>query len=358
MSSLQDFLLSAKTKKDYARIVVLGNEAADLDSMVSAITYGYLLSRKDSATVVLPLMPIPRADFKLRTEAVYVFEEAGIDLDSVTFFDEVDFDKLMDSGAGLVLVDHNRLCPSLDRYGSQVTAVLDHHVDEGLYGEASPRIIQQIGSTTTLVGMAYMAAGTGISESIAILLCGTILLDTVNLAQKAGRVTDDDISVAETLLPLCPLIADEFFDNIQREKCNITGLSTRELLRKDYKEFVFSGLRCGISSARLSIQQWQEIDSDIFSSFADFAVLRGLDVLLSMNAFTDPDFSRDMVVYCTTRERHDALILCLQNNFLGLVPRVCSGMENNNRGSISCYRQGNLGISRKKLQPLLAELYK
>lgn len=357
MSALQKYLSFSKAARNRARLVVLGNEAADLDSMASSIAYGYLLSLDDSHGLVLPVMPICRADFTLRTEAAYLFAEAGIELDDIVFFDEVEFDKLIAEGAGLVLVDHNKLGPALEQYNSSVVGVVDHHKDEGLYDDASPRIVRTIGSTASLVGMEFQKKRIVFPENIAILLGGTILVDTVNLSEKAGRVTDADIRIAELLLPLCPLPGDEFFANIQRAKFNITGLSTADLLRKDYKEFQFERARCGIGSALLPVSQWREMDADLFSAFVNFATVRRLDVLLCMNAFKDPDFGRDLMVYCTTKEMHDALLFYLQKTSLGLTPYEKSGGQEDKKGCMSCFHQGNLDISRKKLQPLLAEFF-
>ncbi len=355
---MQKYLSTAKAKKNDAKKVIFGNEAADLDSMASSITYGYLQSLQDTGTVVLPVMPIPRADFKLRTEAVYVFNEADIALDDLVFFDEVDFDALMKGGADLILVDHNKLGPALEQYNENVSAVLDHHNDEGMYKEAAPRIVELVGSTTTLVAMEFDKAGITLEENVATLLGGTILLDTVNLDPAAGRVTDADDEVAAKILPLCLLSRQEYFDNIQREKFSVTGLSTNDLLRKDYKEFQFEAVRCGIGSALLPISQWQDMDDDLLAGFADYAKKCRLDVLLSMNAYTNPDFNRDLVIYCLTKEGHDALLDYLQNNSLELTTIDLPGLQQEGEAFISFHRQGNLGISRKKLQPLLADFYK
>jgi inorganic pyrophosphatase/exopolyphosphatase len=70
--------------------VILGNEASDLDSMVSSIAYAYLLSQAHTAIidVVLPVMNIPRSEFRLRTEADYLFREVGIEVSNLVFLDE------------------------------------------------------------------------------------------------------------------------------------------------------------------------------------------------------------------------------------------------------------------------------
>ncbi len=355
--SLQTYLVSAKENVANAKLVVLGNEAADLDSMASSIAYGYLCNMQGEQQV-LPVMPIPRADFILRTEAVYVFKEARINLDDVVFFDEVDLGSLLRNGAGLMLVDHNKLSPSLEKYSDHVVGILDHHKDEGLYVDASPRIIQTIGSTTSLVGIEFEKAGIAVDPDVAALLCGTILLDTVNLDPEAGRVTKADRDIAIKILPLCTLTPQDFFDNVQREKFNVAGLSTNDLLRKDYKEFQFGSVQCGIGSALLPVADWSALDSDLFAGFAQYTEARGLDVLFSMNAFANPDFSRDLVVFCKTAEEHDSLIDYLQKNGLSLTSLDFPEQTQGENGFIRFYNQGNLGISRKKLQPLLADFYK
>ena len=85
MISIQRYLAEARKHVNDTGIIVIGNEAADLDSMASSIAYGYLLGMQDPRVMVLPVMPIPRADFILRTEAVYVFKEATTDLNEVVF---------------------------------------------------------------------------------------------------------------------------------------------------------------------------------------------------------------------------------------------------------------------------------
>ncbi len=357
MSSIQKYLSSAKANLNDAGMIILGNEAADLDSMASSIAYGYLLNRKETSGGVLPVMPIPRADFKLRTEAVYVFNEAHINLEDVVFFDEVDIEALMSSNTELVLVDHNKLSQALSKYSTNVSGVLDHHNDEGMYENSSPRIIEAVGSTTSLVAIEFDKAGIDVETDVAILLGGTILLDTVNLDPNAGRVTDTDQTVAGKLLPLCPMSRQDYFENIQREKFSVEGLSTGDLLRKDYKEFQFDTVHCGIGSALLPVTQWLEMDSNLLFSFAGYANKKQLDILLSMNAYTTPDFNRDLIIYCTTKKKHDALVDFLQKKDLELTTIDFSGKHQEGDAVISFYRQGNLGISRKKLQPLLADFY-
>ncbi len=336
--------------------IVIGNEAADLDSMVSSIVHAYYLACKNRATnhYVAPIMPIPREDFKLRPEAVYVFAKAGIKLNDVLFFDEVDFPELMKGDARIVLVDHNKLSVSLEKYGYKVVGILDHHKDEKLYSHAPQKVIVPVGSTATLVAEELLATASDLIDiNIAMLLIGTILLDTVNLDVEAGRVTPKDVRIVAELLKNFPIEQSEYFENIQREKFNVANLTTTDLLRKDYKEWNFGTVSCGIASVLLSVEQWGEKDNHLCQKFAAYAKTMSLDILLAMNAYKDPAFKRDIVLFCKYAATHDDVVIFLQQQGLELRELEMKDQETCTSGKISYYSQGNLGISRKKLQPML-----
>ncbi|MEN8210598.1 MAG: DHHA2 domain-containing protein [Thermodesulfobacteriota bacterium] len=356
LAACREQVVSKKAKK-----LVIGNEAADLDSMASSIVYAYYLASKNSNDnlSIIPVMPIPREDFKLRTEAVYVFEKGCINLDDVIFFDEINFAGLMAGDAQLVLVDHNKLAVSLETYGNKVVEILDHHRDEKLYPQASKKIIEMVGSTTTLVGDELLNDNSDIiNDDIAMLLAGTILLDTVNLDPEAGRVTPKDDKVAGELLKKCSIGQDKYFENVQREKFNVSDLDTTDLLRKDYKEWNFGNTSCGIASALLPVTQWAEKDNTLCQGFSAYADTRGLDILLAMNAYTNPGFNRDLVIFVKNAGVHDELVNYLHQQGLELNELEISNQEACTAGKISCYSQGNLGISRKKLQPMLVFFFR
>jgi exopolyphosphatase len=355
--SLNQYLAGAKKKSASPDLVVMGNAAADLDSMVSAITYGYLRSFNETLTVVVPVMPIPRSDFDLRREAVYLFKLAGLDLADLVFLDEIDLDGVLSAGAGLILVDHNRLIPSMTDYGASVVGVLDHHRDEGLYPKGSPRIIQAVGSTATLVAGEFFRQGAALLPEVAILLCGTILLDTVNLDPAAGRVTEADRKAVDRLQSLCGLSSKVCFTTLQDEKFNVKDLSTADLLRKDYKEFLVADRRYGIASVLVSAVSWLELDENLATGFYEYALHHHLDVLLSMNLSTNVDSThrRDLVLFCKNQSIHDSVLSCLQDAGLHLNPLLLPSRPVA-AGCLKFYRQGDIHFSRKKIVPILAGL--
>jgi len=357
---LNRYLMESKTDIHDKSIdyLVMGNEAADLDSMASAIGYAYLLAATKTDKTIVPVMPIPRVDFKLRTEAVYVFAKAGIDVTNLIFLDDMDFESVLKRVTGLVLVDHNQLSGLLAPHGNKVAIILDHHKNEHLYPHAAKKMIAPVGSTATLVGEQWLTHCPDLVDAhLALLLWGTLLLDTVNLDTGAGRVTPRDEKMSAILMKSCPLGQAQYFDAVQKAKFKIADLGTFDLLRKDYKLFQLEKISWGIASALLPLSRWGEKDTKLCLGFETYAHERNLDLLISMNAYNDKGFSREIAIYCKDMGLHDQLIEFLQEKQLGLTPIRLGDQSPCLEGKISFHRQGNLMISRKKLSPLLADYF-
>ena len=361
VSGLNEYLKNVRGKLNTNQTwqILIGNEASDLDSMASSVTYAYWLNEsKGSSTTYLPVMNIPRADFKLRTEAVYLFNKAGVDLDNLVFTDEIDLKALNDQGqAKFILMDHNKLASNQDSFADNVVEVMDHHADEGLYTTAQ-KVIELVGSTTTLVCEKIIQNNPDLlKEDVCSLLLGTILLDTVNLDPEAERVTPKDDDMAHKLMEVCSMSQQDLFDKIQFEKFNVASLDTVDLLRKDYKEWQLGTVKCGIGSVLLSVTQWDNKDKDLKKEFYSFCQSRSLDVLFAMNAYTDPDFHRELVVYSPNKDVYNKTLEFLNESNLNLEPINLPNQNTDVEGQVAYFKQGHLGMSRKKLQPLLNEFY-
>jgi exopolyphosphatase len=305
----------------------------------------------NGSTVCMPVINIPREDFKLRTEAVYLFREAGLDINLLVFSDEIDLAALETAGRlKLTLIDHNKLASFQERFADCVIEVLDHHKDEGLFTKASPRIIEPVGSAATLVAEALLGQGESLLEKgSAILLLGTILLDTVNLDPEAKRATGKDQEIAERLLKLSGADRKDLFDMLQKEKFNVSSLDTSDLLRKDYKEWKMGASQVGVSSVLLPVADWLVKDKKLSASLAAYAKARKLDVLIAMNAYTEPQFTRELVVFCPDAALRVKLLDFLAGSELGLSKLAASI----NDEATALYAQANQSYSRKKLQPLI-----
>jgi len=353
--SFKDYLAAAKRSfsSEQKTTIVIGNEAADLDSLASSVTYAYYLSL--SGENALPVMNIPRNDFALRTEAVYLFGEASISSDSLLFLEDVNLNELSDKGnLNLVLVDHNVPGAGLAAYEKNLKEILDHHADEKKYPSDVAADIRPVGSAATIVAERFIQNNKEkIDSDVGKLLLGTILLDTVNLDADAGRVTSDDDTAAKALIALTGLEQKSLFDKLQFEKFNVSSLGSYDLLRKDYKEWQLGDVKCGIGSVLMPAIDWIKKDSDLLKVFQEYTGDRDLDVLLVMNAYTDPDFIRNLGVFIPEADLREKTIKFLESSDLGL-EFMDSGF---NDGEIAFYHQGNLGISRKKLQPILNDFF-
>ncbi|KAL3211443.1 hypothetical protein MRX96_036418 [Rhipicephalus microplus] len=211
--------------------VVLGNEACDLDSAVASIVTAYLLHELQpvATLLVLPVLNIARKDVKLRTEITYFFEHVDIPLDTLVCRDEIDLKKLhSQSKLSLTLVDHNLLPKEDADLQPAVQEIIDHHRLETSH--RCDKTVEMVGSCCTLVAeKVFHSKPDLLAPQVALLLYGTILLDTVCLSESARKTT-------EVFKPLC------------RAKSNVEGLTLDELLRKDLKAVCSSSKRIAISS--------------------------------------------------------------------------------------------------------------
>ena len=133
--------------------VVVGNEACDADSTVSALTHAWWLAQMQDDTtkaLVLPVVSCASADWVLRREASYLLHTAAAaaaataaaaakaDADLV-FLDDVPVPLLVALAAAsrlrITLVDHNKLTGSWAAagLGDAVWEIVDHHIDAGAH---------------------------------------------------------------------------------------------------------------------------------------------------------------------------------------------------------------------------------
>ena len=355
---LNHFLFDSKFSLNKKENVcfVMGNEAADLDSMASSVVYAYFLQsqNKDDNSIYLPLINIPKEDFKLRTEAVYLFSEAEIETENLIFADEINIDEIARSGKlSIILVDHNRISSGFSSYSDRVIEVIDHHKDEGIY-DSSITTIEPVGSAATLVSEKILENSKSLfDEKTAQLMAGTILLDTVNFNPDAKRTTDKDVKVTEYLLKTFSLDREKLFEKLQFEKFNTSSLSTRDLLRKDYKEWVMGGKKCGFSSALLPSEKWLAKDSRISENTSDYCRSRNLDILFIMIAYTEPVFTRELILFSEDEALRKNITGCMQDNDLQL--EAIRGISNPDSSRMDIFAQKNAAYSRKKLQPVIQE---
>jgi exopolyphosphatase len=241
-ASFRDFLLTSRRallnpSPTYTSLhLVLGNEACDADSIVSALTHAFRLHAEahPSTSLVAPIVSCKRAEWPLRREAASLLAEALLDPasapprgspeaasalgDMLLFLDDaapvaaVARARGADGGVPLraTLTDHNLLDGggrALGLRDADVVGIVDHHEDMGghaaVVGAArnvsyDPAARRGVGSTCTLVAGALLAEKL-LDGALARALLGVVLLDTCGLAPAAGKTTPEDLRVAAAL---------------------------------------------------------------------------------------------------------------------------------------------------------------
>ncbi len=336
----------------HCRTVVVGNEAADLDSVVSSLCYAYLHTLR-SGTAAVALINCTRSDFVLRKEILYLLALAGIPLDDLLFIDTVNLSALLEN-AELILVDHNQ--PKIDwiGYSFKISAIIDHHKDAGLFQNVSPRIIRTVGSTATLIAEEFMRHSVHIERDVASLLLAAIILDTQNLSPQLKKATAADGDAVTALLALAPLDREALFQELQRKRFAIDGMSGSELLRRDYKEYQSGNTRYGIAVICRDLTGLLTRDHNFITAVEQHREKRELELLVLMLVFMDSGFRRELLIFWENGSGQDRLFTVLQENGFALSPLSRESVTGKTPSGIRLYHQGNESCSRKTLAPVLA----
>nr|WP_321403037.1 DHHA2 domain-containing protein [uncultured Desulfobacter sp.] len=359
--ALNLFLADARSRAQTQDIdmLVFGNEAADLDSVVSAIGLAWVLAHDSKPCTALPLIPTRRDDFRLKTESRWVLSQTGIAVENLFFLDDIQpLDRLISRVKGFALVDHNKPSHVFLKYEEKIKFIMDHHEDLMLYPYALGRI-EPVGSCATLVGEDLIdhnkkEPAENIPQSLAALLLGAILIDTVNLDPKAGRMTPNDQRVVAHLTPIAGLDTDKFYQGIRAAKSDISEMNTRDLLRRDCKTFKFNTVSCTVASVPLDLEQWMVRDMNLAKGIKAYAQEVQADILMTMNTQRMPEFSRGISVFCKSPDLFTTMLAMLTFN---LDLEVITPPQGFAPGDVHFFRQGNLSLSRKKLEPILDQYF-
>ncbi|NXC40792.1 PRUN1 Exopolyphosphatase, partial [Penelope pileata] len=338
--------------------VVMGNEACDLDSAVSALALAYFLAKTSPTApkaAFIPVLNIPRSDFALRTETTFLLREHSIPDASLVFRDEIDLAGLHRAGLlSLTLVDHHIL-PSADAALEEaVVDVLDHRPLEQEWAPSCQLTVELVGSCATLVTERIAQGPPGVLDrTTAALLHGTILLDSVNLSPAAGKVTPRDVacvSLLESRFPELPA-HDTIYQALQAAKFDVSGLTTEQMLRKDLKTVSSDELLLAISGIYMDIEMFLRRPG-LMQDLEAFCQARGYSALVAMtvsfNERHEP--TRQLAVYSQRETLRSTLCRALEE---ATTPCLHLQPLPSPWSCISAYAQGNALASRKKVLPIL-----
>ncbi|XP_061145685.1 exopolyphosphatase PRUNE1 isoform X6 [Syngnathus typhle] len=338
--------------------VVLGNEACDLDSMVSSLAYAYFLSKTCGIeeAFVVPLLNIQQEELPLRSDNVFLLRQIGLSPDLLLFRDQLDLVALQRSDRlRLTLVDHNVLPSSDASLEGAVVEVIDHHMLEREPSPSYHATVETVGSCATLVTERLLQKAPHIlDQQLAQLLYATILADCVNMAPAAGKVTAKDSLFATALEARFPSLPPRaaLFQALHNAKFDVSGLNTEQMLMKDMK-MLKGSLSMAISVLYLPIEVFLQ-RAELEEELSGFCRKLALDVLVLMSiSFTEAKQPiRELALFshsATCREQVSHFLERAGDPALDLHAISCP------HDHVVAFHQGNSSASRKKLLPLLKD---
>jgi exopolyphosphatase len=284
--------------------VFIGNESADLDSVASSLVLAFYADYDGIPSA--PVVNCPRSDLALRGDIAAIIAVVGIDLQKIVFVDDIA--ELWTVTDKITLVDHNEMAPHQGSLSAKVTAVVDHHQDVGGFCAARPRVIEACGSCATLVFelCQLVVDETKGNRTLAGLLLCTILMDTQNMDAATGKGTPRDADAVSALSNYLQMTAEaraNLFASLATKKQEQGHLSTRDLLRRDYKQFEACDTSVGIASVGISFSKWvnrcavkeKSLSADILQAFS---AEKHIGCLVIMSSFTNFNgvFCRELAI--------------------------------------------------------------
>jgi exopolyphosphatase len=379
-------------------VLCLGNEAADADSIISALCYAHIKNKNlvsdHPHSIYIPIVNTKRSTIHLRRDVEVLLSYVELSLQELICVDELqelDLEALTKKDKlGMILLDHNELSSSLQSrirnyipVSSYIDGILDHHQDQGLYPHLSAerrnvafdsaKTTALVGSCCTLVVEELLASASAreLAPEVGLLLKGVILADTINMDAKAGKGTARDLHALDELDRLDTKIASinrtEFFDKLANAKTDINfwrSLSAAEALSLDFKDFSFPDDRViGIASVLLSLQE--SIAKDDFEDAVEKLLADGRSMVIIMSlTFTSADTGSQII------ERQ---LMFLSKNSDDLIPIETvfqakdmqlarlnlddASIMNHRYWQAQAYQQGNIAMSRKQVAAILQNHY-
>lgn len=211
-----------------AKVKVMGHVPPDTDSTCAPIVYSWFLNNHrniDSEPVI---------SGKINNEAAFVLNHFGVEVpESIEALNE---------GDKLVLVDTNNPEELVAGYEkADILEIIDHHKLSGLSTINPTTItIRPYACTTTVMWeLMHEDARNSLPKNMAGLMLACILSDTLQF--RSPTTTPYDREVAEILAAKAGESMDELSAGMFAAKSDLSGLTARDILLTDHKDFDFGG---------------------------------------------------------------------------------------------------------------------
>ena len=227
-------------------IQVVGHRNPDSDSICSALAAAEWLKVSRNAEA----MAVSQGD--ITGETAFILHEAGVEAPALCGNVEdqkvwlVDFTDCAQGPEGLDKAD--------------IQGVIDHH-RLGDLTTVNPleMWVWPVGCSSTILYNLFRMEGLEIERSVAILMLGAILSDTV--AFRSPTCTDKDRQAAQALAEIAGISLYDFTDRLLRAKTNLEGLSIDSLVDRDLKEYTIHSEPLVVG--QVEIANFEQVDDKI-----------------------------------------------------------------------------------------------
>ena len=221
-------------------ICVVGHSNPDTDSVTAAIAYANFLNATGADAKAC--MQISAEN--LNPESKVVLEKFGLAAP----------EEITDAaGKDVALVDFSDVAQAPANIGdANVVGIVDHHkigdivTNSPIFFYAKP-----VGCTGTVLLEMYKTNNVDLPKDIAGGMLCAILSDTVNF--KSPTCTEEDKAAVAELLEITGVTdQDALFMEMLKAKSSVEGVSMKDLIFRDYKDFDMNGKKVGIGQIELA----------------------------------------------------------------------------------------------------------
>jgi len=247
-----------------------GHKIPDSDSIVGAIAMAYLQEKLGKETKA-----VRQGD--INPESQYILDKFNLEAPEL---------KTSFAGCDLFMVDYNNYTEGPDDLKeANLVGIADHHKLGGLVTSAPLEAwIRPVGCSNTIIKEMFDYYKVEIPKDLAGAMMCAILSDTVIF--KSPTCTKIDTKICKELATIAGV---EDFKAIGMEmfkvKSQVDGVPTRELIKRDFKNFDMHGHKVGIG-------QLEVVDLSIFDNIKD-------DLIADIEALKQEDGSDTVLLLLT-----------------------------------------------------------
>ncbi len=255
------------------KVYVSGHKNPDTDSICSALAYANLLNILGKYDAI----PVRLGEVSQETQYVldYFHVEAPEYLKTIKRTSDEQVKQ------NIIQVDHNERGQAVDGIeDANILEVIDHHriadfkTDSPLYFRAEP-----VGCSSTIIAKCYQEKGVQITCSIAGIMLGAILSDT--LLFKSPTCTPEDKEMALYLARIADVDINDFGMNMFKAGTSLKGKTVAQIFNADYKPFTFGSYKVGIGQVNsMDIEGFLPLKNEMLSYMNDQVQVNELEFAL------------------------------------------------------------------------------